>query len=105
MTASKKKYGPKGSETKKWEDLIKQWKESGKSQNAFCKEKQIKPSTFSWWVRKDRKESCQLPASAPTASFVQIERLNLPGTSMSPGMGSVATDLALKLDDMDTDVQ
>jgi transposase-like protein len=38
------------------EDLIEQWKESGKTQKDFAKEHDIRLSKLRYWIRKSREE-------------------------------------------------
>ncbi len=35
-----------------WESVITSWKESGKSQVNFCKDNEIKVSTFGYWQKR-----------------------------------------------------
>ncbi len=35
-----------------WRRVVAEWKRSGLSQAAFCREHDIKPVTFGWWKRK-----------------------------------------------------
>ena len=39
---------------------IEMWNESGLSQYSFCKREQLSTSTFSYWIKKYRKEKDQL---------------------------------------------
>ena len=99
MTQVIKKYGAEGAVTKKWEQLILRWQESDLSQSAFCRENQLKPSTFSWWVRKLRTQS-ELPSSSVT-SFVQITRQAPSRNSMTMSDFASPTHLALSFSGME----
>ena len=46
--------------------LLKEWKESGKSAALFCREKEIRPTTFYGWIKRERKKS--------NTGFVQIKK-------------------------------
>lgn len=37
--------------------LISQWEQSGQSRRIFCKEHQIKPSTFHGWIARRKKQN------------------------------------------------
>ncbi len=50
------------------EDLIQEWKQSGKSKKKFCEEKGLKYMTFVTWKAKD--QTNQTPAKD---SFLQVE--------------------------------
>ena len=53
---------------------ISKWHESGLSQFSYCKQEQIATSTFSYWVRKHKRE--QLPSEVsklPAKSFIPLE--------------------------------
>ena len=41
---------------KEMEDLIEQWRESGKTQKDFAKEHDIRLSKLRYWIRKNREE-------------------------------------------------
>ena len=40
-----------------WLHLIKQWKDSGKSLAAWCREQNLSKSTFLYWVQKQKKHT------------------------------------------------
>ena len=50
--------------------LLAEWKESGKSAAMFCREKEIKPTTFYGWIKREKKES--------NSGFVQIKKVLKP---------------------------
>ena len=50
--------------------LLSEWKESGKSAAMFCREKEIKPTTFYGWIKREKKKS--------RGSFVEIKRNGSP---------------------------
>ena len=37
-----------------WEGIIKSWKESGKSQKAFCEDNEVNFSTLGYWIKKSK---------------------------------------------------
>ena len=39
-----------------WQAKIESWKQSGMSQAAYCRSRDLKVKTFSYWLRKLRKE-------------------------------------------------
>lgn len=53
---------------------ILKWYESGLSQYRYCKQEQIAVSTFSYWLKKYKRE--QIPADSsrvPAKSFIPVE--------------------------------
>ncbi len=56
--------------------LIDQWRASGKRRDEFCRQHQIKVSTFSYWVTRKNRADRELPGG-----FVRIESA---GSSTSP---------------------
>ncbi|HPE43638.1 MAG TPA: hypothetical protein PKV88_06120 [Bacteroidales bacterium] len=64
-------------------ELVEQWQESGKSQQQFSKEQNIKLATFNYWVKKHRQQKVAeigfakvdfgQHSIAPTAAKVEIE--------------------------------
>ena len=51
--------------TQFWKHHIEQWAESGLSQNAYCRENELKPNRFTYWKIKFKNQT--LPAG-----FVQV---------------------------------
>ena len=49
--------------------LLSQWKESGKSAAMFCREKEIKPTTFYGWIKRGKKRD---------SGFVEIKKIKKP---------------------------
>jgi len=47
---------------------VETWRESGLTQRSYCHQAGIKPATFSYWVRKGKKQQEDL------GGFVEIER-------------------------------
>jgi len=43
---------PRQATTYKWKQHVAQWKKSGLPQSTYCRTHNIKPSTFSYWVKK-----------------------------------------------------
>ena len=52
--------------------LIEVWKDSGKSQQAFCREKELDYFKFQYWFRKYRRLSPQTVTDTEQPSFTQI---------------------------------
>ncbi len=46
--------------------LLKEWKESGKNAAVFCREKEIRPTTFYGWIKREKKKN--------NSGFVEIKR-------------------------------
>jgi transposase-like protein len=54
---------------------IESWKQSGLSQNQFCKEENLSTSTFNYWLKKYKQEK-DLVANAdskPVKTFLPVE--------------------------------
>lgn len=51
--------------TQFWEYHIKQWSESGVSQNAYCRQNDLRPNQFTYWKIKFKKQ-------ALVPEFVQV---------------------------------
>jgi transposase-like protein len=55
--------------------LIEQWKERGKTQQAFCQEHDLTFSTFYYWLKRYRRgidESIFLPVEVSSGSHIEI---------------------------------
>jgi transposase-like protein len=55
--------------------LIEQWQESGKTQQAFCREHELTFSTFYYWLKRYRQqidESSFLPVEISSGSYIEI---------------------------------
>ena len=72
-----------------WYDLIQKCRTSGKTDNQWLKENNIKPPTFYYHVKQLRKKACELPKAAKRTStsefqeFVPVffkEELSTPAT-------------------------
>ncbi|WP_422133859.1 IS66 family insertion sequence element accessory protein TnpA [Endozoicomonas sp. ALD040] len=50
-------------EHNEWQERIQAWQASGLSQNAWCKQHDIRVSKFGYWKRKLEKTSSSLPSS------------------------------------------
>jgi hypothetical protein len=55
-----------------WEQIQAEWKRSGLSQPAFCRERDIEYSTFVYW-RTKLKENNKLPSKSEPVSFAEIK--------------------------------
>ena len=102
MIRKEKQYGSDGVITRQWKMRIIQWKESGLSQKAFCREHKLKASTFSWWVRK-LGSSTDLPAAmTPSVTFACVNRqAHREMNSMPQGNIHSPTQLALSFGGME----
>lgn len=60
---------------------IELWQESGLSQELFCKREKISISTFSYWLRKYRKEKGS--RAEDKQSFIPVEVMPSPNGSIS----------------------
>lgn len=58
-------------------DLIEQWQQSGKSQNQFSTEHNIKLATFGYWVKKYRQQK------ASETGFAKIDLSGRSGSAFS----------------------
>ena len=57
------------------QSLIEQWKESGKTQQAFCQERDLAFTTFYYWLKRYRRqvdESSFLPVEISSGSHIEI---------------------------------
>jgi len=81
MSATKKKNQKL---TKFWEHHIKQWSESGMSQNAYCRKNDLRPNQFTYWKIK-------LKSQALVPEFIQV-----PSTQFSQVL-SLSEQKGLKL--------
>lgn len=61
---SKNKSRARGNESF-WRETIRCWKESGKSQAAFCRERAIALSTFGYWRRRLKRNESVKPRFYP----------------------------------------
>jgi hypothetical protein len=55
--------------------LIRQWQESGQTQQTFCKEHDLTFSTFYYWLKRYRRgidESSFLPVEVSSGSYIEI---------------------------------
>jgi transposase-like protein len=55
--------------------LIERWQESGKTQQAFCKEHELTFSTFYYWLKRYRRgldENGFLPVEVSSGSHIEI---------------------------------
>jgi transposase-like protein len=55
--------------------LIEQWQESGKTQQAFCQERDLTFTTFYYWLKRYRRgldESNFLPVEVSSGSHIEI---------------------------------
>jgi hypothetical protein len=53
--------------------LIEVWKDSGKSQQAFCREKELDYFKFQYWFRKYRRLNPQAVMDADRPRFTQVK--------------------------------
>lgn len=54
--------GVDGAKRKHWQELIRQWRQSGQSVREFCRNAEIKEWTFYWW-RQRLAQSCHGPTA------------------------------------------
>jgi hypothetical protein len=57
-----------------WKQRIEAWKQSGQSQESFCQQQGLKPSTFGYWYSKFKEDSSKaMPfiALKPSAGFTE----------------------------------
>lgn len=81
MSVTKKKNQKR---THFWKRHIKQWSESGMSQNAYCRQNDLRPNQFTYWKIKFKNQ-------ALVTEFVQV-----PSTQISQ-MRSLSEEKGLRL--------
>jgi transposase-like protein len=71
---------------------IEKWQASGLTQLQFCKREKLSKSTFSYWLRKYKKEKGQSKPSQrkPIKTFIPVE---VPRTMDAPVLGNGQIDI------------
>ena len=55
-----------------WQQHIKDWKASGLSQTAWCKQHDLKPEQLSYWYRKFEPRTAELKAKPSSGTFIPV---------------------------------
>ena len=64
-----------------WQQRIQEWKESGLSQTAWCKQQNLKPTQLSYWHRKFEPKTAEPAKNQHSNAFIPIAVAEKPAVS------------------------
>lgn len=79
-----------------WSKLIVECQNSGMTVRSWCKQKNLKESSYYYWLKQIRKEVCEKHLPAPTVNQKPVEFAKLPfETRAMQAVGSVTIHLPI----------